>query len=107
MLVPPKIILNQSYIRIRMNSTRIFTISPVITSAEGKINVIWLHDGVDLDLSDPRITVSNENALTVTDVQASDRGVYTVTASTTAVPEGVMASVNVIVDCKLAQLGVS
>ena len=37
---------------------------------------------------DPRVTISSEGVLTVTDAQASDRGVYTVPVSNIAVRDG-------------------
>ena len=60
----------------------------------------WSRNGEDLDPNDPRVNISSEGVLTVTDPQANDRGVYTVIASNIAAPDGVMASVNVFRVCK-------
>ena len=72
------------------------TISPTIHFGSPKANVYWSRNGWPLDPDDyPRVTVSSGGALTVTDVQASDGGVYTVTVYNLAVPDGVVARVNV------------
>ena len=55
----------------------------------------WSRNGEDLDPSDPRINISTRGVLTVTDVQANDTGVYTITASNIAAPNGVKARVKV------------
>ena len=76
------------------------TISPTIHFGIPEATVTWSRKGQVLDLNDPRITISSGGALTVTDIQANDSGVYTVTALNIAVPDGVMASVNVSIGCK-------
>ena len=95
---PPTIVLNQSiYVD---QFSKIFTISPVINLGEEEVTVTWSRNGQNIDPSDSRVTISSGGALTVSDVRASDRGVYTVTASNIAIPEGVMASINVFIACK-------
>ena len=72
------------------------TISPTIHFGAPRATVTWSRNGVFLDPSEyPRVTISSGGVLTVTDVRANDNGVYTVTASNSIVPDGVMASVNV------------
>ena len=72
------------------------TISPTINFGFPKATVHWSRNGWPLDPDDyRRVTVSSGGALTVTDVRASDGGVYTVRVINIAVPDGVMASVNV------------
>ena len=72
-----------------------FTISPVIALGLPKATLTWSRNGEDVDPNDPRVNISSEGVLTVTDIQTSDTGIYTVTASNIAAPDGVMASVNV------------
>ena len=79
------------------------TISPTIHFGYPKAIVIWSRNGSDLDPSVyRRVTISSGGVLTVTDVQASDSGVYTVAAYSIVARDGVMASVNVsiILHCK-------
>ena len=76
------------------------TISPIINFGIPKATVTWSRNGQALDPNNPRVSISSEGVLTVIGVQANDTGVYTVTASNIAVPEGVMASVNVSISCK-------
>ena len=76
------------------------TISPTIHFGIPEATVTWSRNGQLLDPNDLRVTISNEGDLTVTDVQANDAGVYTVIASNIAVPDGVMATVNVSINCK-------
>ena len=84
------------------------TISPTITLGLPLADVTWArsNQGNDqvLDRNDPRVTISSGGVLTVTDVMAGDRGVYTVTASNIAAPSGVTASVEVFIECKLLQV---
>ena len=83
----------------QLNSNLI--ISPTIYFGFPKATVTWSWNGWPLDLDDfRRVTISSGGVLTVTDVRASDGGVYTVTASNIAVPDGVMASVNVSISSK-------
>lgn len=76
------------------------TISPTIHFGIPEATVTWSRNGQVLHQSDPRITISSGGALRVSNVQADDRGVYTVTATNIAASEGVMASVNVTINCK-------
>ena len=78
------------------------TISPTIDFGFPKAQYVhWSRNGWPLDPADyPRVTVSSGGALTVTDVQASDSGVYTVTVYSLAVPDGVVATVNVSIFSK-------
>ena len=78
----------------------ILTISPTINLGLPEATVTWSRNGQALDLSDPRISISSGGILTVNDVRVSDRGVYTLTASNIAAPDGVMDSVIVTFDCK-------
>ena len=77
----------------------ILTISPTINLGLPVATVTWSRNGQVLDPSDPRVAISNGGILTVNDVRASDRGVYTVRASNIAVPNGVMDSVIVSINC--------
>ena len=77
----------------------ILTISPTINLGLPVATVTWSQNGQVLDPSDPRVAISNGGILTVNDVRASDRGVYTVRASNIAVPNGVMDSVIVSINC--------
>ena len=97
--VPPIIALNQDDIIINRKLTNYFAISPVITPGLPEATVTWSRNGEDLDPSDPRLDISSKGVLTVTGIQPSDRGVYTVTASNIAASDGVMASVNVFIYC--------
>ena len=78
----------------------VLTISPTINLGLPEAIVTWSRNGQALDLSDPRISISSGGILTVNDVRVSDRGVYTVTVTNIAAPDGVMDSVLVSVDCK-------
>ena len=97
LLFAADIMLNQNDIHgNELNSN--LAISPTIHISEVTVN--WSKNGRILDPNDSRVSISSEGVLTVTTVQASDRGVYTVTASNTARPDGVNASVNVGINCK-------
>ena len=76
------------------------TISPTIHFGIPEATLAWSWNGLVLDSDDLRVDISSEGILTVTGVQENDTGVYTVTASNIAVPDGVMASVNVSINCK-------
>jgi hypothetical protein len=78
----------------------VLIISPTIYFGFPEAIVYWSHDGQILDPADPRVNISYEGIITVTDVQASDRGIYTVTAFNNATLEEVMASVIVSINCK-------
>ena len=91
------ILFNQSDIIVNSTTTE-FTVSPVIrTLGLPEATLTWSRNGEDLDPSDPRVNISNRGVLTVTGVQANDTGVYTVTASNIAAPNGVKAGVNVFI----------
>lgn len=95
---PPTIVLDES-INVDQFSNS-FTITPVINLGQPVTMTSWALNGESLDPSDSRISFSSRGPLTVNNVEASDRGVYTITASNSAVPDGVMASINVFIDCK-------
>ena len=80
------------------------TISPTIHFGIPIAIVTWSRNGQVLDPSDSRVTISSGGILTVTDVQTNDTGVYTVTALNIAVPDGVMAGINVTIYSKQAQI---
>ena len=95
----PVVVLEQNDVHgHQLNSNLI--ISPNIHLGIPEATVTWSHNDQALDLSNPRVTVSGGGDLTVTGVQTSDRGVYTIIASNSAAPDGVMASVNVSINCK-------
>jgi hypothetical protein len=70
--MPPSVVISSSVI-----STNL-TITPNITFGAPRANVTWLKDGQVLEVSDRRVNISNEGALTVTGIDASDGGIYTV-----------------------------
>ena len=104
---PPVIMLDQADVSGNQLGASL-TISPTITLGLPLADVTWArsNQGNDqvLDRNDPRVTISSGGVLTVTDVVASDRGEYTVTASNIAAPSGVTASVQVFIECKLLQV---
>jgi hypothetical protein len=91
--------LDQTDIQLQLREE--LTISPTINLGLPEAIVTWSRSNLVLDASDPRVTISGDGMLRVTDVQASDRGVYTVTASNSALPRGATSSVNVFINCKL------
>ena len=96
--VKPVVLLNQNDVHGNKVNDNL-TISPIINFGYPKATVTWSRNGEALDHKNPRVSISSEGVLTVTGVQANDTGVYTVTASNIAVPEGVMASVSISCKC--------
>ena len=97
--VKPVLLLDQNDVHGNLVNGNL-TISPIINFGIPKATVTWSRNGQALDPNNPRVSISSEGVLTVTGVQLNDTGVYTVTVSNTAAPEGVMASVNVSISCK-------
>ena len=97
--VKPVVLLDQNDVHGDKGNDNL-TISPIINFGIPKATVTWSRNGQALNPNNPRVSISSGGVLTVTGVQATDTGVYTVTASNIAVPEGVMASVNVSISCK-------
>ena len=97
--VKPVVLLDQNDVHGNLVNDNL-TISPIINFGIPKATVTWSRNGQVLDPNNPRVSISSGGVLTVTGVQANDTGVYTVTASNIAVPEGVMAIVNVSISCK-------
>ena len=97
--VKPVVLLDQNDVHGNKVNNNL-TISPIINFGIPKATVTWSRNGEALDPKNPRVSISSEGVLSVTGVQANDTGVYTVTASNIAVPEGVRASVNVSINCK-------
>ena len=93
----PTIVLSLRNISVEIRSD--FTIFPIIDLGLPEATVTWSHNGEHLDPGDPRVTISNGSVLTVTGAKASDRGVYTITAYNIAKPHGVMASVDIFINC--------
>ena len=75
-----------------------------VTLGLPEANISWVHslDGATVSLSpdtDSRVEISEGGVLTVRDVQASDRGTYTVRA-TNGIGTGAEASVVVTIECE-------
>ena len=74
-------------------------ISPTVTLGLPEATLTWRHNGQVLSSdTDSRVTVMSSGQLRVTDVQASDRGTYQLTANNSA--GTVSKSVNVTINCK-------
>ena len=79
----------------------IVSISPMINLGVPQATITWARNGEVINPEDPRVVISNDSgAIVVVDVRASDRGVYMVTATNSAAPDGVMASADVFITCK-------
>jgi len=64
-----------------------------------RATIRWLHNQVELDRDDPRVTISDNGVLQLTNLQTSDRGIYTVEAINS---EGTATeSATVLFECKL------
>jgi hypothetical protein len=100
MLVPPLILLNEDDISDNRLGADL-TISPTINLGLPEATVTWSRNNQVLGPGDPRVNISRDGVLIVTGVQPSDRGVYTVTAYNVAIPDGVTASIDVGINCKL------
>jgi hypothetical protein len=59
------------------------TITPTIDFGSPRANIGWSRDGQILATSDPRVTISSDGVLTVSSVNKSDEGLYTIVVSNT------------------------
>jgi hypothetical protein len=71
----PSVVISSSVIQARDTD---LTITPNITFGAPRAIVTWLLNDRALAYNDTRVSISNEGALTVMDIGASDEGIYTV-----------------------------